>query len=37
VAVGGRDVASLGRGTLARLLAVVPQSPNLPEDFTALT
>lgn len=36
VLVGGREVASLGRGRLARLLAVVPQSPNLPEDFTAL-
>ncbi len=36
VRVGGRDVSSLGRGTLARVLAVVPQSPNLPDDFTAL-
>jgi iron complex transport system ATP-binding protein len=36
VLVGGRDVLKLGRSELARMLAVVPQSPNLPDDFTAL-
>ena len=36
IAIGGRDVASIGRGALARTLAVVPQSPTLPDDFGAL-
>jgi iron complex transport system ATP-binding protein len=36
VRIGGADVARLSRGDLARRVAVVPQSPNLPEAFTAL-
>jgi iron complex transport system ATP-binding protein len=32
----GREVARLSRPELARLVAVVPQNPHLPETFTAL-
>jgi iron complex transport system ATP-binding protein len=32
----GREIASIGRQELARLVAVVPQNPALPELFTAL-
>ena len=32
----GKDIASMNRQDLARLVAVVPQNPTLPELFTAL-
>ncbi len=34
--VNGQDVAKMRRGDLARIVAVVPQNPHLPELFTAL-
>lgn len=36
IAVNGSDVRRLSRPQLARLVAVVPQNPTLPETFTAL-
>src|SRR4030042_1744406 len=36
IAIGGSDVSQLSRPALARLMAVVPQNPMLPETFTAL-
>lgn len=35
VSVDGASTRKLSRGALARVLAVVPQSPNLPDAFTA--
>ena len=35
VVIDGNDVANMSRGQLARLMAVVPQSPNLPDTYTA--
>ncbi len=35
VMIGGDDASRLTRGQLARLMAVVPQAPNLPDTFTA--
>lgn len=34
--IDGHDIANTSRGDLARLIAVVPQNPVLPELFTAL-
>ncbi len=36
VRIAGRDTAGLGQRELARLVAVVPQNPQLPEAYTAL-
>jgi iron complex transport system ATP-binding protein len=35
VIVDGKDVAGISRSELARIAAVVPQNPNLPDTFTA--
>ncbi len=35
VLIDGKDISRLSRGQLARLMAVVPQTPNLPDTFTA--
>ncbi len=35
ISIDGRDITRLGRTELARLVAVVPQNPVLPEAFTA--
>lgn len=35
VMIDGGDVVHMSRGQLARLMAVVPQSPNLPDTYTA--
>jgi iron complex transport system ATP-binding protein len=35
ILVGGREVSSIPRNDLARLVGVVPQNPNLPAVFTA--
>ncbi len=35
VLIDGDDASHLSRGQLARLVSVVPQSPNLPDTFTA--
>ncbi len=35
VLIAGQDVAHLSRGQLAQLVAVVPQTPTLPDTFTA--
>lgn len=35
VLIDGQNVAKITRGELARLVAVVPQIPNLPDTFTA--
>ncbi|NQT74600.1 MAG: ABC transporter ATP-binding protein [Chloroflexi bacterium] len=35
VFVDGKDVAGISRSELARIVAVVPQTPNLPDTFTA--
>ncbi|MFO8100766.1 MAG: ABC transporter ATP-binding protein [Dehalococcoidia bacterium] len=35
VLIAGEDIAHLSRGELARLVAVVPQTPVLPDTFTA--
>jgi iron complex transport system ATP-binding protein len=36
IRIDGQDVAELGSGRLARLVAVVPQNPTLPDGFTVL-
>ncbi|MFA4836424.1 MAG: ABC transporter ATP-binding protein [Dehalococcoidia bacterium] len=35
VLIDGQDVAHISRAELARLVAVVPQTPNLPDTYTA--
>lgn len=35
ILIDGRDIATINRSELARLVAVVPQNPLLPEAFTA--
>jgi iron complex transport system ATP-binding protein len=35
VLINGHDVAQINRAELARLVAVVPQTPNLPDTYTA--
>lgn len=35
VSIAGQDIGQLRRDELARLVAVVPQTPNLPDTFTA--
>ncbi len=35
ISIGGQDITKLSAGELARLIAVVPQNPVLPEAFTA--
>jgi iron complex transport system ATP-binding protein len=36
VLLDGKDISTISRGELARLIGVVPQNPTLPEAFTAL-
>jgi iron complex transport system ATP-binding protein len=36
ILLGGKDLASISRNQLARLIGVVPQNPYLPDTFTAL-
>jgi len=35
VIIDGKDVSAISRGELAKMVAVVPQSPNLPDTYTA--
>ncbi len=35
ILIDEQDIANISRGELARLVAVVPQTPNLPDTFTA--